>query len=166
MESEKNMTLEEFNGLSQEQAKQRLLACCGSREWVNHLMEHFPFPSIEELKLQSDKAWFSLDRNDWLEAFSAHPRIGEKKTADAQALNEQSSLKEASQEIFNEFASLNEAYFRKFGFIFIVCASGKTAAEMLRLLQERIQNDEAQELHHAANEQNLITHLRIDKLIS
>ena len=161
------MTLEAFNRQSKEKAKEDLLRCCSSNAWADRLLDFFPFHSIEDLKIHSDKTWFSLEEKDWLEAFAGHPKIGEKNLKGSSwAKDEQSSVNNAKQATLGELEKLNEAYFQKFGFIFIICATGKTTDEMLAHLKERIHNDKAREMHNAANEQNLITHLRIDKLFS
>ncbi len=167
------MTLSEFNIQVRETAGQDLFKCCGSTEWVNKLMIYFPFSSIENLKILSDRSWYSCKEKDWLEAFSHHPKIGDQTGADKKhvttaewAKQEQSAVKEAGQSVLANLAKANKAYENKFGFIFIVCATGKTATEMLKLLNERLNNEREKELHIAINEQNKITHLRIDKLLS
>ncbi len=167
------MKLEDFNKQSREKAGQDLFKCCGSKTWVNKIMKNFPFNSIEDLKISSDRSWFSCKKEDWLEAFSHHPKIGDQSVADKKhsstadwAKQEQSAVKDAEQGILSELAKSNQSYQEKFGFIFIVCATGKTAIEMLKLLNDRINNEPEKELHIAINEQNKITHLRIDKLLS
>jgi 2-oxo-4-hydroxy-4-carboxy-5-ureidoimidazoline decarboxylase len=136
-------------------------------------MEHFPFPSMQDLKLSSDKSWFSCTKEDWLEAFSHHPKIGEKAGENKKhassgewAAQEQSGVITAAPSEINELAFLNKEYEKKFGYIYIVCATGKSASEMLQLLKERLNNDSEKELHIAAGEQNKITHLRLQKLFT
>ena len=167
------MKLEEFNKQNREKAEQDLFKCCGSKAWVKKTMEIFPFNSVEDLKISSDRNWFSCKKEDWLEAFSHHPKIGNQSGADKKhssteewAKEEQSAVKDAGQIILSELEKANQSYENKFGFIFIVCATGKTANEMLKLLNERLNNEPDKELHIAINEQNKITHLRIDKLLS
>ena len=167
------MKLEDFNKQNQVKAGQDLFKCCGSTAWVNKTMENFPFNSIEDLKISSDRNWFSCKKEDWLEAFSHHPKIGDQSSADKKhsstaewAKQEQSAVNDAGQIILSELVKANQSYENKFGFIFIVCATGKTAAEMLKLLNDRINNEPDKELHIAINEQNKITHLRINKLLS
>ncbi|MEP7170272.1 MAG: 2-oxo-4-hydroxy-4-carboxy-5-ureidoimidazoline decarboxylase [Bacteroidota bacterium] len=159
------MTIQKF--------KKDLFQCCGSTEWINRLAEKHPFSSIEELKKESDNIWFSLNEKDWLEAFKHHPKIGdvkslEKKFASTKewASNEQSGINTASQNVLTELKELNDEYEKKFGYIFIVCATGKSAVEMLSVLKSRLKNSPEEEIKIAANEQNKITHLRIDKLFS
>jgi 2-oxo-4-hydroxy-4-carboxy-5-ureidoimidazoline decarboxylase len=166
------MKLENFNLLGKEAAANELFKCCGCTNWLNKLIEFFPFSSIEDLKIHSDKIWFTCTEEDWKEAFSHHPKIGQKELENKfnatrdWASNEQSGVKNSPVEIISELASQNELYEKTFGFIFIVCATGKSAEEMLKILRDRLNNDPAKELHMAANEQNKITHLRMDKLLS
>jgi 2-oxo-4-hydroxy-4-carboxy-5-ureidoimidazoline decarboxylase len=150
-----------------------LLKCCGSTAWAEQLGEKFPFDSIEELKKESDRIWYSLSEKDWKEAFSQHPKIGDveslqKKfaTTSAWAEGEQSGVKNANDQVLLALQKGNEEYEQKFGFIFIVCATGKSAEEMLSLLQSRLINNPAFEIRVAAEEQNKITHLRLDKLFA
>lgn len=160
------MTLEEFNKSGNTKAEENLFRCCGSMKWVKTLMEHFPFGSKADLRVSSDRIWFSLGENDWLEAFSHHPKIGSTTVANKWAAEEQSGVAEARKETIMKLQVANESYEKNFGFIFIVCATGKSASEMLATINKRMQNDRAQELHIAAIEQNKITHIRIDKLLS
>ena len=132
-----------------------------------------PFETLETLIAKADEIWWSLDHSDWLEAFRSHPKIGEKKAADkvsAQSQQwsgqEQSGLTDASQNTVDSLAALNHDYEQKFGFIFIICATGKTSAEMLSALRERLQHDRAAELPIAAAEQAKITELRLKKLLT
>ena len=137
------------------------------------MTEARPFTSLDTLLASADDIWWSLDRNDWLEAFRSHPKIGEKKAADPVSTQahqwsgqEQSGVATASQETVDSLATLNRAYEEKFGFIFIICATGKTSGEMLTALRERIEHDAADELPIAAAEQSKITALRLKKLLT
>jgi OHCU decarboxylase len=137
------------------------------------MVKHRPFPTEETLIAAANDIWWSLDRGDWLEAFRSHPKIGEQKAAgkvSAQSQQwsgqEQSGVATASHETVSTLAALNEAYEQKFGFIFIICATGKTSEEMLTALRERLQNDRHAELPIAAAEQNKITELRLKKLLT
>lgn len=168
-----NMTLEHFNNISASQQKEELFKCCGSTTWSEKLVQQAPFSSIEKLKLRSDETWWQCEHTDWLEAFSHHPKIGdvkslEKKFASTKewASGEQSSVTTASTDVLHQLKHGNEAYEKKFGYIFIVCATGKSATEMLHLLSSRLLNSPDVEIKIAAQEQNKITHLRIDKLFS
>lgn len=167
------MTLENFNKPSTGEVSEELFKCCGSSSWVKYLSKKIPFESVEQLKNKSDKIWFSLDEKDWLEAFTHHPKIGDIKSLEKKfvstkewASNEQSGVNTATQNVLTELKELNDEYERKFGYIFIVCATGKSAEEMLSILKQRLTNDLPEEIKIAAKEQNKITHLRIDKLFS
>ena len=162
-----------LNSLTADEAAKELLQCCGSKRWANEMATGRPYETLEALLARADDVWWSLDRSDWLEAFRSHPKIGEKKAADkvsAQSQQwsgqEQSGLTDASQETTNSLAALNEAYEQKFGFIFIICATGKTSDEMLSALRERLQHDREAELPIAAAEQAKITELRLKKLLT
>jgi 2-oxo-4-hydroxy-4-carboxy-5-ureidoimidazoline decarboxylase len=132
-----------------------------------------PFENSDELLTLADRIWWSLDTHDWLEAFGSHPKIGEKKAARATAVEaqnwaveEQSGAQTGSEETTSLLTELNEQYERKFGYIYIVCATGKTSEEMLAILRERLLNDAETELLIAAREQAHITKLRLGKLIN
>ena len=162
-----------LNSLTADEAAKELLQCCGSTRWAQQMTGARPFPTLEALIASASEIWWSLDRNDWLEAFRSHPKIGEKKAAEtvsAQASQwsgqEQSGVATASQETADSLASLNSAYEEKFGFIFIICATGKTSDEMLSALRERLEHDLADELPIAAAEQSKITELRLKKLLT
>lgn len=148
------------------------MKCCGSSAWAREMVAARPFSNMDELLATADRIWWSLDAADWLEAFSHHPQIGEKKserpqTAEASRWSEeeQSSTRDADAETRAALASINRAYLRKFGYIFIVCATGKSTSEMLSLCEERLQNEPGAELRIAAEEQRRITHLRLRKLL-
>jgi 2-oxo-4-hydroxy-4-carboxy-5-ureidoimidazoline decarboxylase len=119
----------------------------------------------------ADTCWRKLEREDWLEAFSHHPQIGEKAatgsaSARQWAAGEQSGARSATETVKSKLAEGNRAYYDKFGYIYIVCASGKSAEEMLALLEQRYQNDPARELPVAAEQQRQITRLRLEKLLA
>jgi allantoicase len=141
-----------------------LLACCGSRAWVRRMAEGRPFQSAAALKQQSDQIWRSLGREDWLEAFAAHPRIGEKGNRWSEA--EQAGARGADAETLAALAAANREYESRFNHIFIVCATGKSAEEMLGLLRARLDHDPETELRVAAEEQRKITNLRLEKLLA
>jgi 2-oxo-4-hydroxy-4-carboxy-5-ureidoimidazoline decarboxylase len=165
------MNVAALNALPPADARAALLRCCGSRRWADALLARRPFASTADLLAAADEVWAGLDRADWLEAFAAHPRIGDldglrKKfaaTADWSA-GEQAGVAGAGEAVLRELAEGNRRYEERFGHIFIVCATGKTAAEMLRLLRERLPNAPAAELAVAAAEQAKITRLRLEKL--
>jgi OHCU decarboxylase len=166
------MSLERLNALPSSEASQEFLKCCGSKRWAEAMTARRPYESLEELTRMGDEIWWSLEQSDWLEAFRSHPRIGEKKAAQpvskqAQqwAGQEQAAVQTANQETLDSLAQLNQQYESKFGFIFIVCATGKSAGEMLTLLRDRLPNDVETELPIAAAEQAKITEIRLKKLV-
>lgn len=137
------------------------------------MTEARPFASLEDLLDKADSVWRSLSEKDWLEAFRAHPKIGEQKAAAAQpeqarnwSSQEQSGIESAAIEISAALATGNQEYEKRFGFIFIVCATGKTSEEMLAILNRRLQNEPGTELPVAAAEQRKITRLRLEKLLT
>jgi OHCU decarboxylase len=136
------------------------------------MAEERPFPDLQELLAKADAEWWALDAEDWLEAFSRHPKIGEGESARTQAPDarqwseqEQAGTRSADEETKQQLAAANREYESKFGHIYIVCATGKTAAEMLSICRERLSNDPGEELRVAAEEQRRITHLRLLKLL-
>ena len=162
-----------LTSLTAEEAANELLQCCGSKRWVAQMASSRPSPTLEKLLATANDVWWSLERSDWLEAFRSHPKIGEKKAADkvsAQSQQwsgqEQSGVANASQETASTLAALNHDYEQKFGFIFIICATGKTPDEMLSARRERLQHDPESELPIAATEQSKITELRLKKLLT
>jgi OHCU decarboxylase len=164
--------LERLNTLSREEAESELLKCCGSTQWARLVAKERPFHDPQELLTKADAVWWGLDAEDWLEAFSRHPKIGEKESARAQSEGarqwseqEQAAARSADEETRVALAEANREYERKFGHIYIVCATGKTAAEMLAILKGRLRNDSQRELRVAAEEQRKITHLRLGKLL-
>lgn len=162
--------LEIWNAMSEEAAADAILPCCGSRAWARAVAARRPLHSEEALLAASDAVWQSLDVTAWDEAFRSHPRIGQKKSvgeATTQSLQwsagEQNAADMSDEEVQALLASGNIAYEHKFGRIFIVCATGKTAREMLEVLNERLENDIEPELLIAAEEQRKITQLRLQK---
>ena len=161
-----------INSIPSEQAETEFLKCCGSRRWAAKMTAQRPFENVEEMVTVADRIWWALDSTDWLEAFDSHPRIGETKAAAAVAresltwsATEQSGTRNSTQQTMEELAELNRQYQEKFGFIYIICATGKSAEEMLAILRDRLANDPATELRNAATEQAKITTLRLNKLI-
>jgi OHCU decarboxylase len=162
-----------LNSLSTVDAEVELLKCCGSRNWARALTESRPFADAATLFHQADIIWWSLQDKDWLEAFRAHPKIGEQKAVAAQSeqarnwsAQEQAGISDAAAVTKAALAGGNKEYEKRFGFIFIVCATGKNSAEMLAILNGRLQNDPETELRMAADEQRKITRLRLEKLLN
>jgi hydroxyisourate hydrolase len=165
-----NKALDQLNRLSLKQAEAEFLKCCGSTRWARELTDARPFADIDNLVETADSIWRSLTEEDWLEAFRAHPKIGEQKAAAVQteqarnwSAQEQSGTKSAGAETKAALAEGNQKYEERFGFIFIVCATGKSSEEMLAVLNSRLQNDPKTELPVAAEEQRKITRLRLEK---
>jgi OHCU decarboxylase len=164
--------LDQLNSLSPEQAEAELIKCCGAPNWARLLTRAGPFNSLEDLLAKADSVWWSLSEQDWLDAFRAHPKIGEQKAAAAQSeqarnwsAQEQSGAESAAAETKAALAAGNRKYEERFGFIFIVCATGKTSEELLAILNERLTCEPETELRAAAEEQRKITQLRLEKLL-
>src|SRR5205807_1873871 len=116
-----------------------LLRCCGSRKWAAAMAAAWPFPDTEAMLRASDEIWWRLDAEDWLEAFRAHPKIGER-TSSGWSQQEQSGTALAGADQLAELDRLNRAYEDRFGYIFIVSAAGKTTEQMLDALRGRVNN--------------------------
>jgi 5-hydroxyisourate hydrolase/2-oxo-4-hydroxy-4-carboxy-5-ureidoimidazoline decarboxylase len=146
-----------------------LLRCNGSRTWAKRMSEE-SFADEESLMGRADSIWWSLAREDWDEAFAAHPRIGskkdvEKKPEKAWSSKEQSGAAAANEETLAALAQANADYEARFGRIYIVCATGKSAEEMLGIARSRLANDPETEVRIAAEEQRKITRIRLHKLL-
>lgn len=152
-----------LNALSREAAVKALLASCGSRAWAEAMADSRPFARGSDALAAADRIWRSLSGADWLEAFRAHPRIGQR--ASGTAAREQAGARAASAEVLEELAGANREYEERFGHIFIVCATGKTAEEMLAICRARLHNDAATELATAAEEQRQITRIRLERYL-
>lgn len=160
-----------LNNLAEAAAFEALNRCCGAQEWCRQMVALRPFESSAQLFACADDIWWNLSEADWLEAFTHHPKIGDIDSLRAKfattrewAGNEQSSVKDAHTAVLQGLADGNLEYEQKFGYIFIVCATGKSAEEMLAILRQRLPNSLDQELRIAAAEQCKITHLRLEKL--
>ena len=167
------MNLAELNHLPKPVLAEALRKCCGSTAWVENMLPVFPVADAEALMAEAKIQWNNLRETDWHEAFTHHPKIGgnvealREKFASTStwAEGEQAAVKGASQESLDALAAGNEAYERKFGYIFIVCATGKSAGEMRALLQARLPNKPEDEILIAMGEQDKITRLRLEKLL-
>jgi 2-oxo-4-hydroxy-4-carboxy-5-ureidoimidazoline decarboxylase len=167
-----NEGLEKLNHAPSETAQARFLDCCGSRRWAREMTAARPFAEAGALFAQAGQIWQSLDARDWLEAFAAHPKIGSRQSAPKQQIQsaewsrgEQASVETAESSVLNDLAEANRLYEAKFGYIFIVCATGKSAAEMLELCRRRLENKPDAEIRIAADEQQKITEIRLQKLL-
>ena len=172
MSSENLKGLNNLNNANAEQATHSFMQCCTSSAWVSAMVAARPYTDERSLNEHADAAWQALGEIDYLEAFEGHPQIGNVDTLRAKYANtkelasgEQSSVNEASEQVLQALAQGNADYLEKFGFIFIVCATGKSATQMLALLEARLPNDKATELANAAEEQRKIFHLRLEKLL-
>lgn len=167
-----NMSLNQFNRLSETEVISLLTTCCTSQNWAQQLTSNRPFDSLSSLLSVSDSIWQTMEENDYLQAFEGHPQIGDVLTLSkkyqntaASAASEQSAVNNADKKTIEALAAANKAYLDKFGFIFIVFASGKSAQQMLDLITERLSNTRQQELINGAIEQNKITRHRLQALI-
>ncbi len=158
-----------LNDLPEEEARKVLLDCCGSSEWATRMARRRPFRMLDDLFRNAGAIWFSLTPADWLEAFAAHPRIGSNSSKRSRssewAAAEQAGAAGADRTVKEELAAANRLYEKKFGFIFIVCATGRSAEEMLGICRSRLRNGLQEEMKIAANEQHKITELRLTKLL-
>jgi 2-oxo-4-hydroxy-4-carboxy-5-ureidoimidazoline decarboxylase len=162
-----------LNSLGECEAHAALLRCCGSTHWAERMASQRPFADFDTLLDTARTVWKNLVRADWLEAFAAHPKIGDLGSLRAKfaqtatwSEQEQAGVATTAESTLQALAAGNRAYEEKFGFIFIVCATGKSAEEMLALLRQRLGNSAADELRIAAAEQEKITGLRLQRLCS
>ncbi len=167
------MTIEELNTIDRKGAFDELFKCCGCTIWAQNLIDFRPYKNIEELFRLSDMIWTSCEGEEVLEAFSHHPKIGDLKSLEQKfastkdwASGEQAGVNLATPKVIEELAAANAEYEQKFGYIFIICATDKTADEMLVMLKRRLLNDPDTEYRTAKAEQNKITLIRLDKLIT
>jgi 2-oxo-4-hydroxy-4-carboxy-5-ureidoimidazoline decarboxylase len=156
------MTLDALNHLPQPELYTTLQQCCGAHKWVEKMIADFPMASTMALLAAAAKHWAACTPADGLEAFSHHPRIGDRPAMH----QEQAGVVNAATAVLEELATLNVRYDEKFGYIFIVCATGKSATEMLSLLKDRMNHTPAEEIKIAMAEQGKITRLRLEKLLS
>lgn len=165
--------LQRWNHLSPQDAAQEILGCCASKAWADGVAARRPLTDESALISVSDEVWTKLSAQDWKEAFASHPRIGERKApqiATAQSATwsaqEQQRVATAGESLQLALAEENREYEKRFQSVFIVCATGKSAPEILEILRRRLSNDEATELREAAEEQRKITNLRLKKWLS
>ena len=166
------MTLESLNALTISDANEQFELCCGAANWIQKMNRNRPFQNENEVYKKAESIWFSLSSDDWLEAFTHHPKIGNieslrKKFHNTKSIseNEQSGVNDAAESTLKDLAESNQLYVDKFGFIFIVCATGKSVDEMLTLIKIRLNNNVNAEMLNAAKEQNKITQLRLKTLL-
>lgn len=164
-------TVQRINAMSLTEARETFLRCCGATKWADDMVSGRPYTNGEQMEATSDALWSTLTESDWREAFAHHPKIGDIDSLRTKfgstrdwASGEQAGATTASETTLQALADGNAAYEARFGYIFIVCATGKTADEMLGLLRARLDNSPAAELPIAAAEQIKITRLRLRKL--
>ena len=160
-----------INSLSHQDAVEAFRRCCGASTWCEKMAKARPYQKLDALNLVADTAFDSLVEKDWLEAFACHPKIGDLESLKMKFAGnrewssaEQASITDADKHTLHRLAEGNIAYETRFGYLFIVCASGKSAAEMLSLLEARLPNKPETELSIAAAEQRKITSLRLAKI--
>jgi len=176
-----NPTLAAWNAAAESEALDAMLACCGAHRWAAAMVAERPIGSVESLSTAADRAWSTLQEQDWLEAFACHPRIGggigggsgarkpvavgahaSGKSA-AWSSQEQSQAGSAGERVLAELAEGNALYEQRFGFTYIVCATGKSAEEMLAILKRRLKSNREAELREAAEQQRQIMQIRLGK---
>jgi len=155
-----------FNGLPSEAAAGELLAVCHSPRWAGQVAAGRPYADLAALQKAADEAWMALSPDDWLEAFAAHPRIGQSGGGSPSwSRQEQAGVGGAGQDVQEALARGNAEYEARFGHVFLIAAAGRSATEILAQLEARLGNDPATELRVAAGEHRRITRLRIEKLM-
>src|SRR5262245_16300317 len=159
------MTVAELNRLTDTRAEAELLRCCASHRWAHLMAAERPYANLQVMTAVAQRLWWSLAAADWLEAFAAHPRIGEQTTS-AWSAQEQAHAMASGDAVHARLVTGNRAYEERFGYTFLVSATGKTAEEILSILEQRLHNVAADELQIAADEQRKITELRLNKLIT
>lgn len=163
------MRIAEFNSLSDADAATKMMACCHSHKWVARMLADRPFADLAGMLQRAASNWTQIDESDLLEAFSGHARIGDMdKLRDkySRAHAEQGQVAQADESVLRALLDLNLDYEKRNGFIFIVCASGKSADEMLGILKRRLPNARDEELKNAAAEQDKITAIRLRALFT
>lgn len=165
-------TLADLNALPSHAIKPLFAACCGAPAWVSAMVACRPFESLDEMQRTSDEICAQLSSEQWLVAFAHHPRLGETHAtaavtdaAQAWSEGEQRTAADGDEELRRELAEAQRLYEMRFGYIFIICASGRSAAEILSALRARMPNAPDAELRAAAGEQRKITRLRLAKLV-
>jgi OHCU decarboxylase len=165
-----NDTLAAWNAAGKTEARNAMLACCGSIRWADAMVALRPIANVAALSEAADRVWATMQEVDWLEAFACHPRIGERKVSKhageqsvAWSRAEQAQTSSASDDVLAEIAAGNQRYEELFGFTYIVCATGKSADEMLAILKRRLESTRAIELREAAEQQRQIMQIRLGK---
>jgi 2-oxo-4-hydroxy-4-carboxy-5-ureidoimidazoline decarboxylase len=169
MGAQMNARLSVWNQANADEALKAMIACCGALRWAEGMVKLRPIHSVAELSAAADRVWSTMEETDWMEAFACHPRIGGRETVHASkksaawSRQEQSSAEGAANQVLAQLAAGNELYEQRFGFTYIVCATGKNAEEMLAILNCRLVSDQFTELREAAEQQRQITQIRLGK---
>jgi OHCU decarboxylase len=163
-----NATLAAWNDADETAAREAMLACCGAKRWAAEMTALRPMASVFELSETADRVWSTMQEADWLEAFACHPKIGERKAqaggqSAAWSKQEQARASGADEDVLAELAAGNREYEERFGFTYIVCATGKSAEEMLAILKRRLGATREAELREAAEQQRQIMQIRLGK---
>ncbi|MGD0739868.1 MAG: 2-oxo-4-hydroxy-4-carboxy-5-ureidoimidazoline decarboxylase [Terracidiphilus sp.] len=165
-----NATLAAWNAAGETEARNAMLACCGARRWADAMVALRPIANVFALSEEADRVWGTMQEADWLEAFACHPRIGDRKVsahAGAQSAawsrGEQAQTNSANEDLLAEIADGNQRYEELFEFTYIVCATGKSAEEMLDILKRRLGSTREIELREAAEQQRQIMQIRLGK---
>ncbi len=164
-----NAVLEAWNKADETTAFDAMIACCGANRWASAMVALRPIGSLVELSEAADRVWSTMQEADWMMAFACHPRIGERKASHAVAKSvewsrqEQSSAATAAESLSQEIAEGNSRYEERYGFTYIVCATGKSTEEMLAILKRRLASNREAELREAAEQQRQITQIRLGK---
>ncbi len=154
------------NALPPEEAAAEMHACCGSIAWAKQMVDARPFRDLSHMKAEAGALFVKLTEREWLEAFAAHPRIGEKKTdRRGWSAEEQARVAVARRETLDALAEANRAYEARFGFVYLVCATGLEAEHMLADAHARLAQGRHAEIARASDEQRKITELRLEKLV-
>ncbi len=166
-------TIQELSGLPMDTLNGKFRECCGSEWWAKRMAEQGPYEGVAQLHAIADETFDRMPRDEWLEAFASHPRIGDLKSLKMRFAGnnkwssaEQSGAGDADEAVLRDLQLKNQVYHTRFGHVFIVCATGKSAIEMLAILNQRLNNSAEDEFRLASSEQRKIAHLRIDKLLS
>jgi 2-oxo-4-hydroxy-4-carboxy-5-ureidoimidazoline decarboxylase len=161
-----------LNGLPDDEARVRLRSCCAADAWVEHMMAGRPYRSEAALLATSDRATAELDADGLAQALAGHPRIGDTTPAHggdgrsaAWSKGEQAGVAAAGADLLGELAGANAAYEQRFGHVYLVCASGRSAAELLAVCQARLDNDPDTERGVVLGELAKINRLRLSKLL-
>jgi OHCU decarboxylase len=173
-----NARLAAWNGADEAAARETMLMCCGAPRWAAEMAARRPIASVEELSATADRVWATMGEADWLAAFACHPKIGERETpasrqspqgagqAAAWSNQEQAGTSGANESVMTRMAERNRQYAERFGFTYIVCATGKSAEEMLAIMEMRLNSTREAELREAAEQQRQILQIRLGKWLA